>query len=111
MVAQVDIVRVDRLPPGALEAAEVFRGEYLPAIRAHLQSGRSLTVALPSATHDHTDWRRAMARDLARAYAPARINFIAGGNIAAIRDAENYLAGADGVTGQYLPLAGNGGAG
>ncbi len=62
---------------------------------------------MPAAPYDHADWRRAVARDLARAYAPKRVNVVGGNDLAATLD---YLAGAPGVTGQYLPLDGAGAA-
>jgi hypothetical protein len=41
---------------------------------------------------------------LAREAAPLRVNAVAGSDPAAIEAALAYLAAADGVTGQYLPL-------
>jgi len=63
---------------------------------------------MPLAPYDHVDWRRAVARDLARAAAPARVNLIAGDDQRAIVAALAFLEDARGVTGQYLPLDGQG---
>ncbi len=99
------VMRIEQLPAGALEAAAQFHREWVHKARASLSGKDSLTIVLAGATYDHLDWRRAAARDLARAAAPARVNIIAGGDEAAIDSALAFLADAAGVTGQYLPLA------
>jgi len=105
------VLRVERLPPGALEAAARFHRECVGQARALVESGcDALAIVLTGAPYDHTDWRRTAARDLARAAAPARVNIVAGEDDAAIDAALAFLAGAPGVTGQYLPLAGQTGA-
>lgn len=101
-------IRVETLPEGALEAAEAFRAGPLADAREILRRGDDVAIVLPPASFDHADWRIAMAHDLARAHAPARVNVIAGADEAAIGATLSYLANAPGVTGQYLPLAGAG---
>jgi hypothetical protein len=103
------VLRIDTLPDGAIEAAREFHETWIEQARGHLQMGAAaLTIVAPPAPYDHTDWRRAVVRDLARAATPARVNMIAGDDPAAIASALGYLEGAPGVTGQYLPLDGEG---
>ena len=93
------------LPGNALEAAARFHAHYLPQLAGLLDGAESLVIVMPPAPYDHVDWRRALARDLARAHAPRRVNVIGGNDVAATLE---YLARAPGVTGQYLPLNGTG---
>jgi hypothetical protein len=103
------VLRIDALPAAALDAAGEFHAAWLePARRLAGGTAESLTVILPHAPYDHADWRRAAARDLARAAAPARVNVIASDEPEAIAAALAYLENAPGVTGQYLPLDGEG---
>lgn len=92
---------VSDLPEGALEASALFHSEHLVGVRAEAQKS-DLMIILPPADYNHTDWRRALARDLAREYAPSRVNVIAAGNEAQKLALTNYLSGAKGVTGHYL---------
>jgi hypothetical protein len=100
------VLVIDDLPSGALEAAAEFHARWLPEVRALLTEA-SLVVALPPAPYDHTDWRRAAARDLARMAAPVRVNLIGGGGAETRAATLAYLGDAPGVTGQYLPLHGS----
>lgn len=94
------------LPDDALAAAARFHAEYLPRVATLLADGvESLVIVMPAAPYDHADWRRAVARDLGRAHAPRRVNVVGGNAVAATLE---FLAGAPGVTGQYLPLDGTG---
>ncbi|MXO89732.1 Rossmann fold domain-containing protein [Pontixanthobacter aquaemixtae] len=102
------VLAIDTLPDTALEAAAGFTAQHLPAIREHLGRGEDLVVVLPQAGYDHADWRRAAVRDLARAYAPVRVNFITAAAQNAVDASVEYLAEAPGVTGQYLPLNADG---
>ncbi len=61
-------------------------------------------VFLP-AEHTHRAWRLAVVQELARAHAPRRVNAVASDDQTAVTAALAYLAGAAGLTGQYLPLA------
>lgn len=105
--AQV-IVTVDDLPGDALGAALAFHARHLSAVRAAAANGAgSIALVLPPAPVDHTDWRRATVRDLARALAPVRVNLVAGSVGPALDETLAYLANAPGVTGHYLPLHGD----
>lgn len=88
-----------------LDAAARFHAEYLPQVAGLLAGAEALAITMPAAPYDHADWRRALARDLARAHAPRRVNVVGGKDVAATLA---YLASASGVTGQYLPLDGTG---
>lgn len=103
------VLRIDWLPAGALDAAGEFHEAWLDEAR-HVLAGDapSLALVLPGAAHDHADWRRAAARDLARAAAPKRANIVAGDDEAAIAAALAFLETAAGVTGQLLEVAGRG---
>lgn len=98
------IQHIAELPDSPLAASVVF-------FEAHLNSSRSalsedgvtgLAIILPYAATDHDDWRRTLARDLAREFTPQRVNVVGGGSEKATEALTRYLADAPGVTGQYL---------
>ncbi|MFZ9395055.1 MAG: Rossmann fold domain-containing protein [Erythrobacter sp.] len=99
-------LRIDSLDEAPLHAAAEFHRDWLGRARAAIEppEAQALAIMLPAAGKDHDDWRRAIARDLARAYAPRRVNILGGGNAAAIAAMLAYLRDAPGITGQYLPL-------
>lgn len=98
----------DNLPGAALDAAALFHGQWVRPIRQSVADGAAVVaVVLPPAPVDHADWRCSAARDLARAIAPARINFLAGSDQAAIDGTLAYLSNAPGVTGHYLLVHGD----
>ena len=98
-------LRIDALPEAPLDAAAAFHRTHLDRARERLQGeADALAVILPPAPTDHDDWRRALARDLARAYAPKRINVVGGEEGEALSSMLAYLRDAPGITGQYLPL-------
>lgn len=98
-------LRVEVLPPAPLDAAAEFHRAQLDHARELITGENdSLAIILPAAPKGHDDWRRALARDLARAYAPKRVNVLGGSDAAAISDMLAYLRDAPGITGQYLPL-------
>lgn len=99
------LLRVGGLPPGALEAAARFYANVLPQIVAPADD---LVLVFAPADHTHRGWRLAAVQQLARDHAPARVNAVASDDEAAIAAAAAWLAAAPGVTGQYLPLDGNG---
>ncbi len=101
------VLVIDDLPPGALDAAAAFHSRWLAEARERIASATSLVIVLPPAPYDHTDWRRAAARDLARMAAPVRVNVIGGGSERARAETLAYLGDAPGVTGQYLVLHGS----
>ena len=102
------LLRVEPLPAQPLAASARFHAQVLPRVLAELVRGENLTLVFPPAGHDHRGWRLALVQGLAREHAPLRINALATDDEAAILVAVKYLAGADGVTGQYLPLDGTG---
>lgn len=105
------LFRVGPLPDAALAAAARFHGEVLPRVLAELARGEDLVLVFAPADHTHRGWRLAVVQQLAREHAPLRVNGLAAEDDAAVAAAEAYLASAPGVTGQYLPLDGNGAGG
>lgn len=103
MNAAGQVLRVSELPDVPLDAAAHFFATYLAQAQQILADGAPvLVIALPAASQDHDDWRRALARDLARAHAPARVNVVGGSDT--VRAAViSYLEASRGVTGQYIP--------
>jgi hypothetical protein len=93
----------EHLPDNALDAAGAFMAFHLEAARAALGQPdcTALAIILSPAGHDHADWRRALARDLAREAAPKRVNVVAGAQGAARDAVLRFLADAPGVTGHY----------
>lgn len=103
------VLRIEGLPPAALDAAAQFHRIWLARARAALRGdANSLVLLMPSAPADHRDWRRGVARDLARELAPKRVNLVAGSDPDAIAATLEYLGRAPGVTGQLLPVSGQG---
>lgn len=101
-----DLVEVESLPQQPSAAAAHFYAHHMAGIVSYLASGKGdLVLILPFAEVEHDDWRRAAARDLARDYAPHRVNVIGGGDAAARAETLAYLRDAPGVTGQYLALS------
>ena len=98
------VLRVDPLPAQPLAASARFHAEVLPNVLAELARGQHLTLVFDPAGHDHRGWRLALVQGLAREHAPLRINAVASDDAAAIAAVADYLAMADGVTGQYLAL-------
>ena len=92
------------LPEGAIDAAGAFMAFHLEAARALLAQSdcTALAIIMPPAGHEHRDWRLALARDLAREAAPARVNVVAGAPGAALTEVLRFLSDAPGVTGHYL---------
>lgn len=100
------IIRVEGLPDEPLEAAGLFHQHWLAHVEARLAEG-DVMVAFDPADYRHRDWRRGVARDLARRQAPRRVNLVAGDDrvIAAFAA---YLETAPGITGQYFEGDGHG---
>ncbi len=102
MAGQAEL-RITELPGSALEAAHAFHNDWLGEIRATLAGeDDALVIVLTPAGYDHRDWRKAIARDLARAHAPKRVNIVSGKDPVKLTGTLSYLAGAAGVTGQYF---------
>ena len=103
------VLRVGALPEEALTAAARFHAEVLPGARATLAAKPShLTLIFPPADYTHHGWRLAVVQGLAREFAPVRVNALASSDELAIAAALAYLEQAEGVTGQLLPLDGQG---
>lgn len=103
------VLRIVGLPEGAIDAAAEFHRLWLAQVREILaQKISSLVLVMPFAPHDHRDWRRGLARDLAREAAPCRVNVVTGDDVAAIAATLGYLERAPGVTGQLLLTDGQG---
>jgi hypothetical protein len=101
---------VGPLPDDALGAAAQFHAQVLPGVSEALRSTSSpqFTLVFPPADHTHRNWRLAVVQGLARQHAPLRVNGVESDDDVAINAAAAYLASADGVTGQFLPLDGAG---
>lgn len=99
------VITVEGLPRDAVGAASTFYAEWAGQIaRAASEGATEVAVVLPAAGADHSDWRRAAARDLARSAAPVRVNLMAPGGAASCSATLTYLRDAPGVTGHYLVL-------
>jgi hypothetical protein len=99
------VVRVEQCHDDPLDAAEKFYAEYL---ERRVEAGVDLVVyRFGSAGHEHRGWRLAAIQNLARRFAPVRVNGIVGNQTAAYEEALAYLQGAPGITGQLLELAGD----
>lgn len=98
------IYTVTDLPRDGIEAGAVFAKEHLANARALIGTAQteSLVIVLPKADHSHRDWRLALARDLARAHAPARVNVVSADDGDPLAGILEYLESAKGVTGHYL---------
>lgn len=97
------------LPDAPLAASARFHANHLPLIETALAAlDETLTIIFPPAARTHRGWRLAVVQELARQYAPLRINAVSGDNEAAISAAVNYLEIAEGVTGQSFLLVGAG---
>jgi hypothetical protein len=104
--------RVGSLPHEPLKAAAEFYATVIPGIAASLESERTgIVIVFEPADHTHRGWRLAAVQQLARDHAPLRVNAVASDDDRAIGAALAYLRAAEGVTGQYLPLDGNGAVG
>jgi hypothetical protein len=105
-------VHVGGLSAEPLQAAAQFYAEALPRIAVRLEDqDTGLVIVFAPADYTHRGWRLAAVQQLARDHAPLRVNAVASDDDEAIAAALAYLGGADGVTGQYLPLDGNGAVG
>jgi hypothetical protein len=104
----MQVLRAGVLPAQALAASAHFHAAILPRVVAELDRSESLILVFTPADHTHRAWRLAVVQGLARQYAPLRVNAVASDDEKAIAAAVVYLDAAEGITGQYLPLDGNG---
>lgn len=105
------ILRVGPLAENPLDAAARFHADVLPQARAVLAEHKSLILVFAPASHDHRAWRLAAVQGLARDHAPKRVNAVAADGGDAIDAASRWLVESESITGQYLPLDGNGAGG
>ncbi|WP_416227624.1 Rossmann fold domain-containing protein [Qipengyuania sp. ASV99] len=98
------VLEIAHLPQNGIDASADFMQNHLPRARALLaeKETAALAIVLPAAGVDYDDWRRTLARDLARAHAPKRVNVIGADGADAASAMLAYLGDAPGVTGQYL---------
>jgi hypothetical protein len=104
------VLRIEGLTASPLDAAAWFHAEILPEIRKAYagQPDLDLILAFDPAGHEHHAWRLAAVQELAREYAPARVNGVESDDDAAMAAARTYIEGAKGLTGQLLALDGKG---
>ena len=98
------LYEVSDLPEGGIAASAEFYSQHMNAAQAALDGFDALAILLPPAGSDHADWRCAVARDLARAHAPARVNVVSGPVGKERETLLNYLSDAKAVTGHYLEV-------
>ncbi len=99
------VLKVEDLPGDALDAAAAFHARYMEQARIALDGDCSaLALVFPKAPYDHAGWRKAAVADLARFAAPKRVNGVAGNEPEAVGQALAWLAQAQGITGQLLPV-------
>ncbi len=98
------VLTIITLPQSSIEASAVFMQTHLRTADALLAEPgtAALAIVLPVAGVDHDDWRRTLARDLARARSPLRVNVVGVGQSGDAQPLLAYLRDAHGVTGQYL---------
>lgn len=99
---------VANLPLASLDASAAFFADHLDKVRGILGDDETsaLAIVLPHAGADHDDWRCALALDLAREYAPKRVNIVRASDPSSAEPLLAYLRDAPGVTGQYLQAHG-----
>ncbi|OYX67007.1 MAG: hypothetical protein B7Y88_04055 [Sphingomonadales bacterium 32-64-17] len=103
------IVDARDLPASALDAAAQFHASLVPLVREQAREHPLVVIDFAIADHTHASWRQAVVGQLAREFAPVRVNAIASAAEAqeARAQALDYLTRAPGVTGQVLSLDGN----
>ena len=104
---ELAVIRADDLPENPLDAAAWFHAAMLPRVRAALADGSDLALVFPPGDKAQHGWQLAAVQALAREAAPRRVNGIAGDDENGIAEVTQWLAGAPGVTGQLLQVAGN----
>lgn len=109
-----ELLYMGPLASDPLEAAADFHARLLPSIEATLMSGADpLTIVFEPADSAHRAWRLAAVQGLARRFAPARVNALAGAGMAAaereaLEATAQWLRENGGITGQLLALDGTG---
>ena len=96
------VVRVDRNHDDPLDAADEFYAEYLE--RTSREEADLIVYLFDPAGHEHRAWRLAAIQNVARKFAPVRVNGIVGSDEGAVWQTLDWLAGAPGITGQLLAV-------
>lgn len=98
------VQHVEGLSENPLAASEMFYARHLATARRMIAEGgvSELAVVFPVADSPHDDWRRGLARELAREFKPIRANVVGASDSSAVQRILAYLRDAPGVTGQYL---------
>lgn len=104
------VLPVASLPPAPLDAAAAFHADHLPRARTLLAKGGDLAIRFPPADHPHRAWRLAVVQELAREWAPQRVNGVEGDDDPATAATLAWLADAPAITGQLFRVDGNSGA-
>lgn len=100
----MEIYRIAELSDAPLAAAAQFYSDHLPEVSARLKNADAIAIVLPQAAYDHRDWRLACVRDLARQFAPKRVNMLGAGSDHSVQQTVKFLARSAAMTGQYLSL-------
>ncbi len=100
------IFRVGAVGNEPLAAASAFYRDDLPRIVEEVRD--HLLLVFPPADHNHRGWRLAVVQQLARQFAPIRVNAVASDDAAAIAAAARYIEDSPAITGHYLALDGEG---
>lgn len=97
------VLEISALPESGLDANVAFLALHLTEVQALLNAAQTtaLAIVLPPAGPDHDDWRRTLARDLAREFGPKRVNVVGAAAGSARDELLTYLGNAPGVTGHY----------
>ncbi|MCT2398281.1 Rossmann fold domain-containing protein [Novosphingobium mangrovi (ex Huang et al. 2023)] len=105
----MELLHIGPLADDPLEASADFHARLLSGVETTLGAGADpLTLVFLPARHEHRAWRLAVVQGLARRFAPSRVNALECDDSVACAAAARWLDGAGGVTGQLLPLDGNG---
>ncbi len=104
------LLRITGLPAAPLDAAALFHGEWVPRIRGDQAqcADECLTLIFPTADYSHRSWRLAAVQELAREFAPRRVNALACQDEQGLSAALMLLEPCQGITGQLLALDGAG---
>jgi hypothetical protein len=95
------------MPENPLDAAMYFHTKCIPDIRMEFETLLVIshyTIVFEPDGHEHRSWRLAAIQELAREFAPGRVNAVVSKSESAIAAAQAFLERAEGITGQLLEL-------
>ena len=109
------VIYLGDLPDDPSDAAALFFSKHVREARELLVEGawkplglseepEVLTYIFPVGGQEHEAWQRAGVQALARELAPKRVNGVIGDGLDATDEVTDWLAQADGVTGQLLAV-------